>query len=52
MPPQGPVWQGLDRSVRTAIPGLYLASVFAGFGGFNGAIKAGGDAADCILAAT
>jgi hypothetical protein len=46
------VWQGVDRSVRTAIPGLYLASAFAGFGGFTGAIKAGGDAADCILAET
>ena len=50
--PQGQVCRGLDRSVRTAIPGLYLASAFAGFGGFTGAIKAGGDAADCILAET
>jgi phytoene dehydrogenase-like protein len=50
LPPQGPMWQGIDRSVRTVIPGLYLASAFAGFGGFTGAIKAGGDAADCILA--
>ncbi len=52
LPPQGPMWQGIDRSVSTAIPGLYLASAFAGFGGFTGAIKAGGVAADCILAET
>jgi phytoene dehydrogenase-like protein len=52
LPPKGPISQGLDRSVKTTIPGLYLASAFAGFGGFTGAIKAGGDAADCILAET
>jgi phytoene dehydrogenase-like protein len=52
LPPQGPIWRGFDRSVKTAVPGLYLASAFAGFGGFNGAIKAGGDAADCVLGET
>ena len=52
LPPQGPICQGIKRSVKTAIPGLYLASAFAGFGGFNGAIAAGGDAADSVLAAT
>jgi len=52
LPPKGPICRGLDRSVRTAIPGLYLASAFAGFGGFTGAIKAGGDAADRVLAET
>jgi len=50
LPPAGPARRGVDRSVKTAIPGLYLASAFAGFGGFTGAIKAGGDAADRILA--
>jgi phytoene dehydrogenase-like protein len=50
--PKGPVWRGIDRSVSTAVPGLYLASAFAGFGGFTGAIKAGGDAADRILEET
>jgi len=50
LPPTGPIWRGVDRSVKTAVPGLYLASAFAGFGGFTGAIKAGGDAADRILA--
>jgi len=52
LPPKGPISQGIDRSVRTVIPGLYLASAFAGFGGFTGAIKAGDDAADRILAET
>jgi phytoene dehydrogenase-like protein len=52
LPPTGPIWRGLDRSVVTAIPGLYLASAFAGFGGFTGAIKAGDDAAKRILAET
>jgi phytoene dehydrogenase-like protein len=52
LPPTGPIWRGFDRSVKTAVPGLYLASAFAGFGGFTGAIKAGGDAADRILAET
>src|SRR5262249_15512677 len=52
LPPKGPISQGIDRSTKTAIPGLYLASAFAGFGGFNGAIKAGGDAADRIMAET
>ena len=52
LPPTGSIWRGVDRSVITAIPGLYLASAFAGFGGFTGAIKAGGDAADRVLAET
>jgi len=52
LPPNGPVWRGIERSVNTAIAGLYLASAFAGFGGFTGAIKAGSDAADRILAET
>jgi phytoene dehydrogenase-like protein len=52
LPPTGPIWRGVDRSMKTAIPGLYLASAFAGFGGFTGAIKAGDDAAGRILAET
>ena len=50
--PKQPISRGIDRAVSTAIPGLYLASAFAGFGGFTGAIKAGGDAADRVLAET
>ena len=49
-PPTSPIWRDIDRSVRTTVPGLYLASAFAGFGGFNGAIKAGNNAAERILA--
>jgi phytoene dehydrogenase-like protein len=52
LPPTGPIWRGIERSVTTAIPGLYLASAFAGFGGFTGAIKAGDDAATRILSDT
>jgi phytoene dehydrogenase-like protein len=52
LPPKRPFWRGVDRSVKTPVLGLYLASAFAGFGGFTGAIKAGGDAADRVLAET
>jgi phytoene dehydrogenase-like protein len=36
----------------TPIPGLYLASAYSGWGGFNGAITGGAAAADAILAET
>jgi phytoene dehydrogenase-like protein len=51
-PPSGPIWRGIDRSPRTPVPQLYLASAYAGSGGFPGAIMAGSSAADCILADT
>lgn len=41
-----------DRPVRspaTSVPGLYLASAYAGFGGYTGAIAAAGECADLIL---
>ncbi|MBN9042764.1 MAG: FAD-dependent oxidoreductase [Rhizobiales bacterium 62-47] len=38
------------RSPRTPIAGLYLASAYAGSGGFTGAVQAGGACADMILA--
>lgn len=38
------------RSPRTVIDGLYLASAYAGYGGYNGAILAGEACADAILA--
>ena len=44
-----PIWRGTGRSAKTPIPGLYLASSYAGSGGFTGAILAGGTAADLIL---
>lgn len=45
-PPQGPIWKGIGRSPATAIPGLFLASAFAGAGGFSGAIGSGAQAAE------
>ena len=47
--PPGPIWRGIGRSPKTPIRGLYLASSYAGSGGFTGAILAGGTAADLIL---
>jgi phytoene dehydrogenase-like protein len=49
LPPSGPIWHGIGRSTRTPIRGLYLASSYAGSGGFTGAILAGGNAADLVL---
>jgi phytoene dehydrogenase-like protein len=37
------------RSPRTAVPGLYLASAYAGFGGYTGVIQSAGACADMIL---
>jgi phytoene dehydrogenase-like protein len=37
------------RSAHTVIDGLYLASSYAGFGGYNGAIQAGQACADEII---
>jgi phytoene dehydrogenase-like protein len=50
-PPRGPIWRGIERSPRTPVPGVFLASSYAGSGGFSGAIMAGSGAADLILAA-
>ncbi|MBX9711098.1 MAG: NAD(P)/FAD-dependent oxidoreductase, partial [Xanthobacteraceae bacterium] len=36
-------------SPATSVPGLYLASAYAGFGGYSGAIQAAGSCADMIL---
>jgi phytoene dehydrogenase-like protein len=49
LPPQGPIWKGSERSSRTAIPGLYLASAYAASGGYTGAILAGATAAREVL---
>ncbi len=51
-PPRGPIWRGLERSPRTPIPQLYLASSYSGSGGFSGALTGGGAAADRVLAET
>jgi phytoene dehydrogenase-like protein len=37
------------RSPRTAVPGLYLASAYAGFGGYTGVVQSGGACAEMIL---
>jgi phytoene dehydrogenase-like protein len=37
------------RSPRTSIPGLYLASAYAGFGGYTGVVQSAGACADMIL---
>jgi phytoene dehydrogenase-like protein len=50
LPPSTPIWRGTGRSPKTPIRGLYLASSYAGSGGFTGAILAGGNAADLVLA--
>jgi len=50
VPPDGPIWRGINRSPLTPVPGLYLASAYTGSGGFTGAIMGGSAAADQILA--
>ena len=49
LPPSAPIWRGTGRSAKTPIRGLYLASSYAGSGGFTGAILAGSNAAERIL---
>ena len=51
-PPERPIWAGIPRSPRTPIPGLYLASSFAGGGGFTGAMLSGANAAGLALVET
>jgi phytoene dehydrogenase-like protein len=48
-PPERPIWAGIPRSPRTPIPGLYLASSFAGGGGFTGAMLSGANAAQLCV---
>ena len=49
LPPSAPIWRGTGRSAKTPIRGLYLASSYAGSGGYTGAILAGSNAAKLIL---
>jgi phytoene dehydrogenase-like protein len=49
LPPSTPIWRGTGRSTKTPIRGLYLASSYAGSGGFTGAILAGSNAAEQVL---
>jgi phytoene dehydrogenase-like protein len=48
MPPRS-LFTGSKRTPATPIEGLYLASAYAGFGGYSGAIQAAGECADMIL---
>lgn len=47
-PPRS-IGQPPERSPGTAVAGLYLASAYAGFGGYSGVVQAGGACADLIL---
>jgi len=42
-------WESPVGSPRTAVQGLYLASAYAGFGGYSGVVQAAGACADLIL---
>lgn len=44
-----PTTDAAVRSPRTAVPGLYLASAYAGFGGYSGVVQSGGACAEMIL---
>jgi phytoene dehydrogenase-like protein len=50
-PPRS-IWRLPRRSPRTVVPGLYLASAYAGFGGYSGVIQSAGVCADMILRET
>ena len=47
--PNSMLLSGPPRTPKTSIPGLWLASSFAGVGGFTGAMSAGGAAAKAAL---
>jgi phytoene dehydrogenase-like protein len=47
--PPSSIWRTPVRSPRTVVSGLYLASAYAGFGGYTGVVQAGADCADMIL---
>jgi phytoene dehydrogenase-like protein len=48
LPPRS-LFGSLKRGPTTPIPGLYLASAYAGFGGYTGVIQSAGACADIIL---
>jgi phytoene dehydrogenase-like protein len=51
LPPERPIWAGVPRSPKTPLPRIYLASSFAGGGGFTGAMLSGANAAEFALTA-
>jgi all-trans-retinol 13,14-reductase len=50
LPPKRGIWAGVPRSPKTPIPAIYLASSFAGSGGFTGAMLSGASAARMAMA--
>ncbi|MGL4262618.1 MAG: phytoene desaturase family protein [Afipia sp.] len=48
VPPRS-LFGALRRTPATPVPGLYLASAYAGFGGYTGVIQSAGACADMIL---
>jgi phytoene dehydrogenase-like protein len=50
-PPRS-LWRSPIRSPRTAVPGLYIASAYAGFGGYTGVVQSAGACAEMILRET
>ena len=52
LPPERGIWAGVPRSPKTPMRALYLASSFAGSGGFTGAILSGANAARMAMAAS
>ena len=50
VPPHGIPIAGTPKGVETAVPGLWLASTFGGFGGFTGAMLSGMLAARAAVA--
>lgn len=47
-PPSRPIWFGLKQSPKTALDGVFLASAFAGSGGYSGVMRTGAVAGDVI----
>jgi phytoene dehydrogenase-like protein len=50
-PPRS-LWRTKGRSPRTVVTGLYLASAYAGFGGYTGVVQSAAACADMILRET
>lgn len=48
LPPRS-LFSALRQTPATPVPGLYLASAYAGFGGYTGVIQSAGACADVIL---
>ncbi|WP_421856565.1 phytoene desaturase family protein [Oricola sp.] len=49
-PPKKPIWFGREKSPKTALPGVFLASSYAGAGGYSGSLGTGAMAGDLVEA--